>query len=462
MLAAPNHAELMEKAMNQGSTSPHLAEAETPKGADLEGSLLQPIALIQEYPNLISKELLELSGSVANLFRLNEPHFDDFEAPPVADEPTAEEPSVAEEDGHSGTDPKPSEDSAHPEPLLNLPQSIAEALSRTLLPKLDELMRPSTECCARLEEAIERLTTTLEPIRDFTSALPGAAITEEVDKQIDQIEDELKKATKPDIFDQLPFTDLSLILLDGLLASLAPLATLMGAWVVLQFAHLREVYRRFKADPSDLKNWSAERLEGLEQLAKRYPDSETDREADPILAPWFAQAWSAWSLALRDLIGNIELPESTPEAERLREESLRVLPDVVEDVQRAIDLFQRQHPGQTPNLDRDLLERAIDLLRNNRPAFHESQYQDSSALYSPASYSAEPTDHGSDYVSTTAVSEIDELKSLMRTVLTRLQEPVRLEIRVLDDRVIARRLDGNRGVSVDFSRGPRLVGYMSV
>jgi hypothetical protein len=43
-----------------------------------------------------------------------------------------------------------------------------------------------------------------------------------------------------------------------------------------------------------------------------------------------------------------------------------------------------------------------------------------------------------------------------------LREPVRLEVRLLDDRVIARRLDGNRAVSVDLSRGYRMVGYISV
>lgn len=54
------------------------------------------------------------------------------------------------------------------------------------------------------------------------------------------------------------------------------------------------------------------------------------------------------------------------------------------------------------------------------------------------------------------------LEQLMQLVLARLKEPVRLEVRVLDDRVIARRLDGNRGVSVDMSRGPRMIGYVNI
>jgi hypothetical protein len=59
------------------------------------------------------------------------------------------------------------------------------------------------------------------------------------------------------------------------------------------------------------------------------------------------------------------------------------------------------------------------------------------------------------------------LEELVGRVLHRLSEPlrldpVRLEVRLLDDRVIARRLDGNRSVDVDLSRGYRMVGYISV
>jgi hypothetical protein len=51
---------------------------------------------------------------------------------------------------------------------------------------------------------------------------------------------------------------------------------------------------------------------------------------------------------------------------------------------------------------------------------------------------------------------------MLQPLIDRLKEPVRLEVRLLDDRVIARRLDGNRAVSVDLSRGYRLVGYIPV
>ena len=59
------------------------------------------------------------------------------------------------------------------------------------------------------------------------------------------------------------------------------------------------------------------------------------------------------------------------------------------------------------------------------------------------------------------------LRDLLEAVLHRLSQPlridpVRLEVRLLDDRVIARRLDGNRSVDVDLSRGYRMVGYISV
>ena len=57
---------------------------------------------------------------------------------------------------------------------------------------------------------------------------------------------------------------------------------------------------------------------------------------------------------------------------------------------------------------------------------------------------------------------IADLCYLVDAMLSRLREPVRLEVRLLDDRVIARRLDGNRAVDVDLSRGYRMVGYISV
>jgi hypothetical protein len=61
----------------------------------------------------------------------------------------------------------------------------------------------------------------------------------------------------------------------------------------------------------------------------------------------------------------------------------------------------------------------------------------------------------------------EPLRELLEAVLHRLSQPlridpVRLEVRLLDDRVIARRLDGNRSVDVDLTRGYRMVGYLSV
>jgi hypothetical protein len=61
----------------------------------------------------------------------------------------------------------------------------------------------------------------------------------------------------------------------------------------------------------------------------------------------------------------------------------------------------------------------------------------------------------------------EPLREMLEAVLHRLSQPlridpVRLEVRLLDDRVIARRLDGNRSVDVDLTRGYRMVGYISV
>ena len=61
-----------------------------------------------------------------------------------------------------------------------------------------------------------------------------------------------------------------------------------------------------------------------------------------------------------------------------------------------------------------------------------------------------------------AQEQFERVLDLMESMIARLREPVRLEVRLLDDRVIARRLDGNRSVDVDLSRGYRMVGYISV
>jgi hypothetical protein len=107
-------------------------------------------------------------------------------------------------------------------------------------------------------------------------------------------------------------------------------------------------------------------------------------------------------------------------------------------------------------------------LNRNTPALlsrrHEgsrsraSEYEDD--LLALASYSTRGDQARSELDQ--AKERFDRALDIMESVLARMREPVRLEVRVLDDRVIARRLDGNRSVDVDLSRGYRMVGYISV
>jgi hypothetical protein len=229
-----------------------------------------------------------------------------------------------------------------------------------------------------------------------------------------------------------------------------------------------------------MKNWSAERREGLEQMTERYPESE---DSDAIVNPFFAHAWLEWQRALRELIEDIDSSDKSPEAERQRDESLRVLPDVLEDLERAMELYRERYDGREAPFDQELLDRAKDLLHrpSHGPERHpdpiEEDGSDLLSRRSGGSHSRDSDYSNEDFLALASHSmhdnqgrsDLDRAKErfdraldIMESVMVRLREPVRLEVRVLDDRVMARRLDGNRSVDVDLSRGYRMVGYISV
>jgi hypothetical protein len=355
--------------------------------------------------------------------------------------------------------------------------SPGDSLHLDWLSELPEIP-PAPACCTEIVGAIDQLTTAIKEI-EACSKPAADAPTADIHKRMDDIEREMRRATKPSPIDEIlgwekmlagVFSDISARLL-GLGATLS---NLVGVWAMLQAAHLDEVFRRLAANPADLKNWSAERLEGLEELDRRYPQSKSADKA--ILDAFFAQAWSEWQRALRELMENIEAPDSSQQD---REESLRVLPHVLEDVERALDLYRERHGGQEAPFDPELLDRAKDLLkRTPSPEPRPEAQRDDADLLSwegggrgrasqhdtdpliPASYSLDDGPGRSERDRTQ--EQLDRVLNLVESLAARLREPVRLEVRVLDDRVIARRLDGNRSVDVDLSRGYRMVGYMSV
>lgn len=161
----------------------------------------------------------------------------------------------------------------------------------------------------------------------------------------------------------------------------------------------------------------------------------------------------------------IEDPEAETDSRKhlLRERAKRVLPSLdskFDELQR----FYEEGTGEEPSLDPELQDwlRGLDE-QNDGPPPIGPEY-DPEAAPVPGPISSLPPGVAPASVATPGGMPLERL---MELVLARLTEPVRLdpvrlEVRVLDDRVIARRLDGNRGVSVDFSRGPRMVGYISV
>jgi hypothetical protein len=174
---------------------------------------------------------------------------------------------------------------------------------------------------------------------------------------------------------------------------------------------------------------------------------------------------------------NIEAPDSS---QHDREESLRVLPHVLEDVERALDLYRNRHDGRDAPFDPELLDRAKDLLERTPAPESRSEpkqrddadllsweggargraSQDETDTLMPASYSFH--DGPARPQHDRAPEQFERVMDLLESLAARLRDPVRLEVRVLDERVIARRLDGNRSVDVDLSRGYRMVGYISV
>jgi len=162
------------------------------------------------------------------------------------------------------------------------PSSPGDSLHLDWLSELPEITA-APACCTEIVGAIDQLTTAVKEIEACCKPA-AAAPTADVHKRMDEIEREIRRATKPSPIDEILGWEETLA---GLASELAAVALQLGAtasnllnvWVLLEAAHIDEVLRRLAADPADLKNWSAERLEGLEELDRRYPESESADKA---------------------------------------------------------------------------------------------------------------------------------------------------------------------------------------
>lgn len=355
------------------------------------------------------------------------------------------------------------------ESLRWLSRSIAEALSFSLAPKLETYTQAIKDCCTKLGEAAAELTKAVASIETISKAIEACkctSLSDEIKKRVDPITDGLRELPKPDLEDRFRIARNIGALIGtivgaifgrqaGAAAGLGVTGTVLGA--------LR-LYDELNPDPFTMRERSRRELKGLEELSEPAlhpgPDSNLDNY-DSFLFHFFDAGWRTWNSFLEELIRNIESPRDDPEANALRYDSLEVLPDIIKDYEESIELYRRLHGGESPKIDRRILDKAIELRKQGVDApGPTSRYESGapSALH-PASYG--PPSQPALPPASPAVPETS-LEQLMQLVIARLKEPVRLEIRVLDDRVIARRLDGNRGVSVDFSRGPRMIGYVPV
>jgi hypothetical protein len=282
--------------------------------------------------------------------------------------------------------------------------------------------------------------------------------------------------------------------LPGILAGAGTMASTFGGFLFYDAGH---------PDPFTMSEISERNLRGWGELAELALSSESAlTPADrAFLFQQFQAAWIAWNYFLQTLLENIESPDDSPEAAALRSDSLEILPKIISDTEEGLELYRRLLPDDVQNLNRNSLDKAIELRNgvdySGSPSQHSDQafnrdrmshhpsvstgvspaafaYRSSlarHAMLQPASYTM-PLSPGalhaeSDQPTRPETAARATLEELMERVLDRLSEPlrldpVRLEVRLLDDRVIARRLDGNRSVDVDLSRGYRMVGYISV
>jgi hypothetical protein len=92
--------------------------------------------------------------------------------------------------------PPPHADSLQLDWYGTVPQAISEALNLTFLPKMDELIRQSTECCATIGDAIGELTTAVREIESCCKPTAEAP-TQDISERMGEIEREIRRATKP-------------------------------------------------------------------------------------------------------------------------------------------------------------------------------------------------------------------------------------------------------------------------
>jgi hypothetical protein len=307
--------------------------------------------------------------------------------------------------------------------------------------------------------------TSVEAISKAIEACKCATLPDELRSSLTRIEKALAEAAKTDLGEALGIaasiaavvgaigTVVAIIVEAPAIAAIAALAgavaglAYLGHWAVSKFKDGHDVLNRAepRADTilDEMRMRTTEPLEHLPESRRR------DRE-EMLLG-----ALRYFENLIRQLqqIVNDPAAEHDVEASARRTRAQKLLPSTLQKYQELRELFMEKtlrFPPTPEDLRDDIPDSEQRGLPNEDGIPSDDPMSSFQSYYPPA----EGTYNSS--------QSLAGLEQMLRPLIDRLKEPVRLEVRLLDDRVIARRLDGNRAVSVDLSRGYRLVGYIPV
>jgi len=361
--------------------------------------------------------------------------------------------------------------------LDSLARTITEALSAALLPKFEEITQSISDCCSKIAGAIADVCK--------CTGVP-AAVTE----SLGRIEKSLADITDESLGDALKMAGsiagMVAVAVGALTAALVAIGVIAASpWIIPLVAGSTAVlaagtylgwwWMNDQDSPDTIDQSTNEMLAGARDIENKrlqdihprargvYEYQRKERLQD------YVHEFESHLKRLKEII---EDPEAETDAQKhlWREEAERLLPEVRSRFEELLRLYQKllkEPPSLDPEIE-DWLDRLNGQELTPPATGHDgdSVPAPSSSLppgFVPAASSTSGT-HPNNPPSLEQPSKFDGeyLTYLMEAVVSRLREPVKLEVRVLDDRVIARRLDGNRGVDVDMTRGPRMVGYLSV
>jgi hypothetical protein len=384
-----------------------------------------------------------------------------------------------------------------------LAQAIADALNATLVQSLNGIASAISDCCAEIGTAVSemvRATGVLDAISKTLAACKCQDIGEALKRELEPIRRALREHMDFGLEEQLQWAATMAGIALGL-AALAGASLLVGIGAAIAAALATVGLLRLFDEPSPQDD--QEQLDRLREEERARRSEERPIEEAPQHLRDHIQGLRQQDLERRieeyeDVIGRLRKRIEDPEAdgdmvkELDREDALRALPgarddyfDLLrqykgdywrhprfnQDLRRWLEDFEPQGKYSEPETERPRHEQLQPERNTPLPETEDPRHNPNHPRWEPLPPIAagEPNLNELAALSPGAGPEGGDptLRGLLEAVLYRLSQPlridpVRLEVRLLDDRVIARRLDGNRSVDVDLSRGYRMVGYLSV